>query len=249
MSGQPFRILAVNSNTDHRVTDRVTRAIGDVLPGCHVEGITAGFGPRGIGGRADLTISAMATLSAAVDHEGEHDAIIVACFSDPGLSALREVLDIPVVGIGEASFLTAVQLGARFCVVTVGPRVVPIIEEAVHATGLTSRFAGVEIVDSAALQAPDPVPLLLQGVEKAVRDRGAEVAILGGAAFAGLAAQVSAQSPIPIVGSVEAAAAQAMALLQLKACRPRVGSYARPAAKPMTGLSGRLALLLASEAS
>ena len=248
MTDRPFRILAVNSNTDDRVTDRVARAIGDVLPHCQVEGITAGFGPRGIGGRADLTISAMATLSAAVDHEGEPDAIIVACFSDPGLYALREVVDIPVVGIGEASFLTAAQLGARFCVVTVGPRVVPVIEEAVMATGLASRFAGVEIVDSAALQAPDPVPMLLEGVEKAVRGRGAEVAILGGAAFAGLAAKVGDQSPIPIVGSVEAAAVQALALIHLKACCPRVGSYARPAPKPMTGLTGRLGRLLASDA-
>lgn len=249
MSDRPLRILAVNSNTDDRVTERVARAIGDTLPGCHVKGITAGFGPRGIGGRADLTISAMATLSAAVDDGGDHDAVIVACFSDPGLHALREVLDVPVVGIGEASFLTAVQLGARFCVVTVGPRVVPIVEEAVQATGLASRFAGVQIVDSAALRAPDPVPLLLEGVERAVRDRGAEVAILGGAAFAGLAAAVGARSPIPVVGSVEAAAVQALALIHLGAGRPTVGSYARPAAKAMTGLSGRLAQLLASEAS
>ena len=93
------------------------------------------------------------------------------------------------------------------------------------------------------------MPLLLDGVERAVRDRGAEVAILGGAAFAGLAARVGAGSPIPVVGSVEAAAAQALALAHLKAGRPKVGSYARPAAKAMTGLSGRLARLLASEAS
>lgn len=244
---RPFRILAVNSNTDTTVTDRVVATIAATLPDCHVEGVTATFGPRGIGGRADLAISSMATLAAAVERAEGYDAVIVACFSDPGLLALREVLDMPVVGIGEASFLTAVQLGARFSVVTVGARVAPIIDEMVRATGLTSRFAGVEIVDRAALTAPDAVAMMRDGVEAAMRERGAEVAVLGGAAFAGLAAEVGAEAAIPVVGSVEAAAVQALALIRLRARAPRMGSYARPAPKAMVGLSGRLARMLANE--
>jgi Asp/Glu/hydantoin racemase len=71
------------------------------------------------------------------------------------------------------------------------------------------------------------------------------VAVLGGAAFAGEAAALAESVAIPVVGGVEAAAAQALALTRLAARKPRTGSYAAPSRKAMQGLSPGLARKLA----
>jgi Asp/Glu/hydantoin racemase len=241
-----LKLLVVNSNSNPTVTERVARVIEAAVPECTVTALTAAYGPRGIGGRSDLVVSAMATLEALAEHADGHDAAIIACYSDPGLAAARELLRIPVVGIGEASFVAGAQLGAYFGIVTVGPRVRPIINEAVHAFGLDSRFTGVEIVDDASLSAEDPLPLLEEGVARAAK-AGAEVAILGGAAFAGMARALGERCTIPVVGSVEASAGQAVALARLGVHKAKRGSYSMPARKAMKGLPRALAEKLALE--
>jgi len=240
-----FRILLVNSNTSAATTQQVANAARALAPEVEFTAIEGRFGPAGIGGRADLVISAQATLEAALEAAPGHDAVIVACFSDPGLAALREVLDIPVVGIGESAYLTASMLGARFSVVSPGARVAPIICEAVHAAGLSSRFGGVTLVDDSVIHAADRTPLLVEGIARAVATQGAEVVVLGGAVFAGLVQAVAEQSQVPVVGSVEAAVVQALALCRLQAGRAVVGSYSRPRRKLMTGVAPVIAQHLA----
>ncbi|MDQ8022300.1 MAG: aspartate/glutamate racemase family protein [Moraxellaceae bacterium] len=237
----------MNSNTSDTVTRQVSEVVAGLLPDVEVAGMSAAYGPAGIGGRADLTISSLATLEVIAAHAHDFDAVIVACFSDPGLAAARELLDIPVIGIGEASFLTAAMLGARFSVVTVTPRVVPIVHEMVRMVGLEARFAGVTIMSSEVLGAANPLPWLQAGVEEAVREQGAEVAVLGGAAFAGQAGPLSQRVDVPVVGSVEAAAVQALALMRLRPGRATTGSYARPAPKRMHGLHPALMQHMALE--
>lgn len=239
------RILLVNSNTSAATTQQVAAAARALAPDAEFTAIESRFGPAGIGGRADVVISAMATFDAALEAAPGHDAVVVACFSDPGLAALREVLDIPVVGIGESAYLTAAMLGARFSVVTPGLRVAPMVHEAVQAAGLTSRFGGVTLIDDSVIHAADRTPVLVEGVARAVATQAAEVVVLGGAVFAGLAGAVAAASEVPVVGSVEAAVVQALALCRLRAGRAAVGSYSRPRRKLMTGVSAVIARHLA----
>lgn len=234
---EPLKLLVINSNTDEKTTARVADVVRQLAPEAEVSAVTGGYGPHGIGGRADITVSGLATLEAGLAAAPGQDAAIVACFSDPGLHALRELLAIPVVGIGEASFLTARMLGARFSVVTVGARVAPLVEEAVALTGLATRFGGVTLVDDGVLTSPDPLPVFAEGIERAVRLQGAEAVVIGGAAFAGLAAPLNDLSPVPVVGSVEAAVVQALALARLGTAKARLGSYSAPARKRMRNLS------------
>ncbi len=240
-----LRILLVNSNTSAVTTAQVASAARALAPDVEFTAIESRYGPAGIGGRADIVISALATFEAALEAAPGHDAVVVACFSDPGLAALREVLDMPVVGIGESSCLTATMLGARFSIVAPGARVAPLLQEAVHAAGLSSRFGGVTLVDDSIIHAADRIPLLVEGVARAVATQGAEAVVLGGAVFAGLAQAVAQASQVPVVGSVEAAVVQALALCRLRAGRSAVGSYSVPRRKAMTGVSGVVARHLA----
>ena len=242
---QKLRILLVNSNTSAATTQQVASAARALAPEVEFTAIESRCGPAGIGGRADVVISALATFEAALEAAPGHDAVVVACFSDPGLAALREVLDIPVVGIGESAYLTAAMLGARFSVVTPGLRVAPMVVEAVQAAGLASRFGGVTLIDDSVILADDRLPVLVEGVARAVATQSAEVVVLGGAVFAGLAQAVAAASQVPVVGSVEAAVVQALALVRLQAGRAAVGSYSRPRRKRMTGVAPVVAEFLA----
>jgi len=54
------------------------------------------------------------------EQEGYH-GVIDYCFDDPELRAAKERLDIPVVGLSEASFHIASLLGTRFSIISAGP--------------------------------------------------------------------------------------------------------------------------------
>ena len=45
-------------------------------------------------------------------------AIIIAAFGDPGLIAARETFQIPIVGLGEASMLSACLFGKKFSIIS-----------------------------------------------------------------------------------------------------------------------------------
>ncbi len=65
---------------------------------------------------------------------------------DPGVVALREVLDIPVVVQMEVSCTVAMMTGEAFGVVATNTKSEPRYREIVHGYGLTSRLAGVDSV-------------------------------------------------------------------------------------------------------
>lgn len=76
-------------------------------------------GPETIESAYDEAFAVPPTLDLVkqANQEGYH-AVIIACFSDPGLFAAKEISEIPVIGIEEASFHMAAMLGARFLIMT-----------------------------------------------------------------------------------------------------------------------------------
>lgn len=101
------------------------------------------WGPRSIEGHFEQTLAAAATVEAIAVRQDGFDAFVVACYGDPGLYAARELVDVPVVGIAEASLLLACTLAHQFSVVTVIPRIVPMLRDLVRRYGLESRCASV----------------------------------------------------------------------------------------------------------
>src|SRR5690348_11369913 len=65
----------------------------------------------------DTALAELAVLEAGLDAVADGcDGICVDTVSDSGVSALRSVVDVPVVGPGRAAFTTALTLGHRFSV-------------------------------------------------------------------------------------------------------------------------------------
>jgi Asp/Glu/hydantoin racemase len=75
-----------------------------------------------------------------------YDAFVVGHFQEPGLLEIRGVLDIPVIGLGEANLLTALTMGGRLGLVTIDPAFISWHERQVRAHGLDQRVVGVRAI-------------------------------------------------------------------------------------------------------
>jgi len=71
--------------------------------------------------------------------ENKYDGIIIGCFPDPGLNVLREMCDVPIIGLGEAAMLVAATLGEKFAVISVDDDINPNMEQSFLKYGLDGR--------------------------------------------------------------------------------------------------------------
>jgi Asp/Glu/hydantoin racemase len=79
--------------------------------------------------------------------ERGYDAVCSDTMSDSGVNALRSLLDIPVIGPGRASYLTALMLGQRFSVLTQWDGWIPIYQKGVHDAGLDAHCASIRSIN------------------------------------------------------------------------------------------------------
>jgi Asp/Glu/hydantoin racemase len=81
---------------------------------------------------------------------------------------------------------------------------------------------------------------LLEECQRAIELDAAEVIIFGGAPIAGLAHEVAAEIPVPVLDGVSCAVRLAEAIVGLQPRPPSRGSFARPGPKPAQGLGPAL---------
>jgi Asp/Glu/hydantoin racemase len=127
-----------------------------------------------------------------------YDAFLIGNMFEPGLHELREVLNIPVLGLRESSIHLACLMGASFSLININPKFTHRIVEGVKASGLGSRLVSVErltierpgVFDVALREAEAKAEIVRQFVEVARRslDKGAEVLIPAGGALMALLA-------------------------------------------------------------
>ena len=73
-----------------------------------------------------------------------YDAFLIGNVFEPGLHALREVLNIPVLGLLESSVHLASLMGASFSIVNVNPKFRRKVTENIASTGLQSRLISID---------------------------------------------------------------------------------------------------------
>jgi allantoin racemase len=217
-------LLLINPNTSESVTallgQHATMAAG---PAVVVHTQTARFGAPYIACEASYAVAGHATLDAwayveTAQPKAPFDAILIGCFGDPGLMALRECTGLPVTGLAEASFIQAAAIG-RFAIVTGGTRWKPMLERLAKALGLDANLGGIHTVaPSGAELARDPIAaqaLLQAACIEAMHAFDAQAIILGGAGLAGMAQSIQTQVPVAIIDSVTAGVAQALGMPQV----------------------------------
>ena len=208
------QLLVINPNTSETVSlllqTHVQAAVGSHV---HVRTVTARFGAPYIADEASYAVAGHAALdawaAALAGDDPPPDAVLIGCFGDPGLMALRESSPAPVTGLAEAAFIEAARHG-RYAIVTGGERWGPMLQRLAQALGQSQQLAGIHtVVPTGAQLAADPIAaqrLLAQACRDAAHQMGVQAVILGGAGLAGMAAKVQAQVPVPVIDSVIAGA-------------------------------------------
>lgn len=246
-----MRVLLINPNTSETITARVTEAArAFARPGTHLIGATGRFGARYIASRAAAAIAAHAALDAWAEHATAVDAVVLACFGDPGLDALRELAPHPVIGFADEACRHAAALGdGRFAIVTGGAAWGPMLAEFVEARGLGEQLAAViTVAPTGADIARDPegaVEMLTRACNEAVTRHGATSVVLGGAGLAGLASRVSPGVRVPLVDPVQVSVHRAQSRVTADEAAGRLDRPDGPPAVEAVGLTGPLTARLA----
>lgn len=162
--------------------------------------------------------------------EGGFDAVVIGCFSDPGLAALQELIDVPVVGPGASSLHFAAQFGERFGVLSSEPSPKG-LRARFRALGLDGLFVSERMVGASVLdlsrRRDDALGGIVAAARACVRD-GADILVLGclGMGFQpGLTAVLQREAGVPVINPVIAAlkTAEAAISLGVRVAAPRAG--------------------------
>jgi len=169
-------------------------AINFVSPGTEVDTECIEYGAASIECAYDETLCIPGILRVCEKAEKEgYDGVFISCMGDPGVSAARELLSIPVVGPARTSMLFAADLSHRFSIVTVLENVIVMLEELALGVGLKEKLASVRSVEIPVLALEDRKKLLQALVSeslKAIEEDGAHSIILGCTGMIGVTGEV-----------------------------------------------------------
>ena len=213
------QLLVINPNTSEHVS-ALLQAHVQATAGSQVRvrTVTARFGAPYIACEASYAVAGHALLdrwaSALHEETTAPTAVLIGCFGDPGLLALRQGSAVPVTGLAEASFDEAANYG-KFAVVTGGERWKPMLERLAYTLGYHQALVHIHTVaPSGAELAMDPqgaIQLLGQACREVAQHGQVEAVVLGGAGLAGMAHAVQSQVPVPVIDSVQAGTRRALA--------------------------------------
>ena len=212
------KLLVINPNTSETVSALLqSHAAAQAGPDVDVHTVTARFGAPYIACESSYAVAGHAVLDAWAQTQTPgnllFDHILIGCFGDPGLMALRENCAVPVTGLAEGAFVAAARHG-RFAIVTGGARWQPILTRLAHSLGFGQQLAGIQTVaPSGAEMARDPAAaqvLLTQACNQAIAEFGAQAVIVGGAGLAGMASRIQPGIKTPLIDSVAAGVQHAL---------------------------------------
>ena len=203
-------LLVINPNTSIATTERLSQVLSAMPHDAELVFKTAAFGASYITCEASHAVAAHAALDVWAKHVSQQPeplaGVLIACFGEPGLFALRESSACPVTGLAEASFIEAAQHG-EFAIVTGGECWRPMLQRLALSLGFAPLLKHIEIVQPTGAQLlADPATALqcLGQACQAASLPGVKSIILGGAGLAGYAQLLQASCPVPLIDSASA---------------------------------------------
>lgn len=195
-----------------------------VQEGTRVTVMALSEGPPSIESEEDEQQALQPLLTLLKTQECSHDAFIIGCAGDAGLEEARALLQRPVAGPGEASFLLGTAGYERFAMVTANPLRTASKFALAARSGLNpermvaSLSVAIPVLDMR--QDPDRTCAALTRACLEARDRGAQVVLLGcmSLAFAGetIIKTAEEKAGLAIVNPVVAAVNMAQTLYALR---------------------------------
>jgi len=225
-----MKLLLINPNTTASMTRKAeTTALNVARPGTEIVATNSKSGPYSIEGFYDVATCLPGLLEEARLHR-DADAVIIACFDDTGLDAMRCLFDVPVIGIGEAGYHAASMVAHRFSVVTTLSRSVAGISDNIKRYGLDAKCASVRATDIPVLKLEEGDPASLAEIRAeiaaAIAEDKAEAVVLGCAGMADLMQELSAEFGIPVIDGISCAVGMSEALVAAGLTTSKAGAYA-----------------------
>ena len=185
-------------------------------------------GPRSIETFQSMVSVCPGIIQLVKRRKGDYDAIMINCFGDPCVEAIREVVDVPVLGPGETSMLIASLLGHKFSVISPTKKTALQVESHARALGIEQRLASVVGLDIPVLDLERDVEKTVKAVaeasERAVED-GAEVIVLGCTGLAYMADEIQKRLNVPLIEPASLTLKMAESFVDLRLRHSKVALY------------------------
>lgn len=214
------RILVINPNSSQAMTETIRTSASTGSDTAHAITVTRTPGaPAAINTDEDerLAVEAMLTIP-ELDRLDDFDAIVIACFGDPGLAELRSRTSKPVIGIAQAALTFAATAHGGFGIVAASHDAVPILERLVASYGLERWCHGVTAVGVGVRELSMSLETYMPAVEERCRElgltRGAPSICLGCSALGPSAPALSAALGRPVLDAVPLALSVALTAAQ-----------------------------------
>ncbi len=217
-------LYVINPNSTRAVTAGIDLAMAPLrsADGPKIECLTLELGPPGIQSQFDVESVTLPLVQLARSLQPTAAAVVIACFSDPGLFAVREALAqplaIPVLGISECGVLTALTMGQRFGVIAILETSIPRHLRTYGAMGVLDRFAGELAIGLQVTELENYEVTLARMMATGQRlrdDKKADVIVMGCAGMARYQKPLQAALGIPVIEPSQAAAAMAIGRVRL----------------------------------
>ncbi len=172
------------------------------------------------------------SLSQEAEKNG-YDGIFVDCFGSPGVSIVRELVDIPVLGGFDSGVLMASAISQKFSIITVVPNVIPLIEDEIRDLGISQNIASIRDVEMPVSDLGDKEKLiahLLKQSKLAIKEDGAEAIVLGCTGMIDVVDSVakelkSANLAVPVIDPSYAAITMLQSLIRCGLSQSRLTYY------------------------
>lgn len=165
-----------------------------------------------------------------------YDAIFITCFGEPGVSVVRELVDIPVIGGFLSSAMTSNILSKKFSIVTVVPDVVPIIRELARTLGVEENLTSIRVIDVPVPEL-DNIPLvekkLVEQSIAAIQLEGAEAILMGCTGMVGVREYVEnkiqdllqLEEPVPVISPNQHSVAYLQSMVRMGLTHSRMAFF------------------------
>jgi allantoin racemase len=232
-----LRILVINPNSSQAVTEHIRRELEKVKrPDTELTVVNPAEGPASIESQYDREMAKPHVLKLVQQaNDDGYDAAIIACFSDPGLDAAREISSIPVIGIEESTLHIAAMLGHRFSPVTALPQHIPTRDLHARMGGFQHAYASTLVTEMSVLDMEaHPAQTkrrILEVARRALAEDGTEVIVLGCAGLSGYAEDIEKELGVVVLDPTAVALKVAEAFADLGLRHSKIGRFAAPPAK------------------
>lgn len=215
-------IIPVMSMTDDMITERINVLKEKADPETKFTVYKSQRGPFAIESRCDRQLAGDEVMRLSYQAETDGcDAAMVWCAGDPAVDGARELVNMPVIGTGEAGMLYASHLARNFCLLTGDEDYAATSYDVAVRSGLISKMVSIRGIKMSVAQLREDrnktLDCLAKVAQEAVEQDGAHAFVFGCLAMTGLGEDLSNKINLPVMDSGVCAVALAESLIKMKA--------------------------------